>query len=455
MPLQSVNPATGLVIREYPEHTADDVEQRLAKARRAFPAWRDTGIAQRASVLERAADLLDAEQDDFARLMTGEMGKTLRSAREEAAKCALACRYYAEHAGDFLAPERIGAGTPGGGEARYEALGAVLAVMPWNFPFWQVVRFAAPALAAGNVGVLKHASNVPGCALALEDLFRRAGAPDGVFQSLLIGSSRMEAVIGDGRVAAVTLTGSEGAGRAVAAAAGRHLKKTVLELGGSDPFIVAASADVARAAAVAVTARMVSNGQSCIAAKRFILLDAIADEFEARFLDGLRALRTGDPMDPATDLGPLATGAIREELHDQVTETVTRGARLGLGGHPLDGPGFFYAPTVLSDIPPGSPASEQELFGPVASLFRVPTIEAAIALANDTPFGLGASAWTTDDGEAERFAREIQAGLVFINGMVASDPRFPFGGVKHSGYGRELGPWGLREFVNVKTVRRW
>jgi succinate-semialdehyde dehydrogenase/glutarate-semialdehyde dehydrogenase len=327
--------------------------------------------------------------------------------------------------------------------------------MPWNFPFWQVVRFAAPALAAGNVGLLKHAANVPQCALALEDLFHRSGAPPGVFQVLLIPSSRVEGVIGDGRVAAVTLTGSDAAGRAVAGTAGRSLKKTVLELGGSDPFIVTPSADLDQAVATAVKARIQNNGQSCIAAKRFILLDGIADDFERQFVDAMRALRVGDPMDPATDVGPLATSAIRDELHDQVAESVSRGARLLVGGQKLDGAGWFYEPTVLSDIPRGSPAFDQELFGPVASLFRVSSLDEAISLANDTPFGLGASAWTSDPVEAERFASGREAGSVFINGMVASDPRFPFGGVKQSGYGRELGSWGLQEFVNIKTVRRF
>lgn len=454
MALTVVNPATGRAGTAPEEHTADEVERRLALAARTAREWRARPVAERTAVLRRAADLLDAEQERFALLMTREMGKTLRAAREEAAKCALACRYYAAHAAGFLAPEAVD-GAGGGGEVRCQPLGAVLAVMPWNFPFWQVVRFAAPALAAGNVGLLKHASNVPGCALALEELFTRAGAPEGAFQALLVGSSRVEAIIGDGRVAAVTLTGSEPAGRAVAAAAGRHLKKTVLELGGSDPFVVAPSADLERAAATAVTARIVNNGQSCIAAKRFIVVESVADEFERRFVDGMRRLRVGDPEDPATDVGPLATAAIRDELHAQVTESVARGARLVLGGRPLGGPGFYYEPTVLADAPPGSPAVEQELFGPVATVFRVATLDDAIALANDTPFGLGASAWTNDAAEAERCAEGIEAGLVFINGMVASDPRFPFGGVKHSGYGRELGPWGLREFVNVKTIRRW
>jgi succinate-semialdehyde dehydrogenase/glutarate-semialdehyde dehydrogenase len=400
------------------------------------------------------AGLLEAERDAVAGLMTLEMGKTFRAARDEATKCAAGCRYYAEHAATITAPVPVEHEGMGHGEVRFEPLGTVLAVMPWNFPFWQVIRFAAPALAAGNVALLKHASNVPQCAMTLEDLWRRAGVPDAGFQALLIGSSRVEAVVADSRVAAVTLTGSEGAGRAVAAVAGRHLKKTVLELGGSDPFIVAPSADLDLAVKTAVDARIVNNGQSCIAAKRFIVVEAIADAFMTRFVRRMSELKVGDPMLPETDVGPLATEAIRAELHDQVQETVSRGAEVLLGGSPLAGPGWYYAPTVLADIPRGSPAREQELFGPVASVFRVRTVDDAISLANDSTFGLGASAWTTDAVEAEKFAHGLEAGSVFINGMVASDPRYPFGGVKQSGYGRELGSWGLREFVNIKTVRR-
>jgi succinate-semialdehyde dehydrogenase/glutarate-semialdehyde dehydrogenase len=454
MTLASVNPATGETIAEFDEHSVDEVERRLAAARDAFRPWSVQPVSERASMLSRAADLLGAERDALARLMTLEMGKTLRAAGDEVAKCALACRYSAEHAATFTAPVTLEDEGIRHGEVRHEPLGTVLAVMPWNFPFWQVIRFAATALAAGNVGLLKHASNVPQCALALEDLFRRAGAPPAVFQVLLIGSSRVESVVADSRVAAVTLTGSEGAGRAVAAVAGRHLKKTVLELGGSDPFIVTPSANLDLAVETAVTARIVNNGQSCIAAKRFILLDEIAEAFTERFVRRMAALKVGDPLRPETDVGPLATAAIRDELDAQVQETVSRGARALLGGSPLAGPGWFYPATILDDIPRGAPASELELFGPVASIFRVPTVDAAIALANDTVFGLGASAWTTDAIEAEHFARGLEAGSVFINGMVASDPRYPFGGVKQSGYGRELGAWGLREFVNLKTVRR-
>jgi succinate-semialdehyde dehydrogenase/glutarate-semialdehyde dehydrogenase len=387
--------------------------------------------------------------------MTLEMGKTLRSGIDEAAKCALACRYYADHASRFLAPQAVEQGPDSSGEIRFLPSGAVLAIMPWNFPFWQVIRFAVPALAAGNVGLLKHASNVPRCALALEQLFRDAGAPPGVFQTLLIGSARVASIIADPRVRAVTLTGSEAAGRSVAATAGRHLKKTVLELGGSDPFIVTASADVSRAARTAVTARIINNGQSCIAAKRFIVVDAVADPFEREFVARMQALRVGDPLLPDTDVGPLATRQLVDDLDAQVKETVSRGALSLTGGYRLDRPGNFYAPTVLSDAPRGSPATEQELFGPVATLFRVPDVDAAIALANDSTFGLGASVWTSVPAEAERFATEIESGLVFVNAMVASDPRYPFGGVKSSGYGRELAEFGLREFTNIKTVRRW
>jgi len=452
--LTSINPATGETVAEFDEHSVDEVERRLAAAAEAFRSWSARPVSERAAVLSRMADLLDAEQEALGRLMTLEMGKTLRSARDEAAKCATGCRFYAEHVSTIVASLPIEDEGMRHGEVRFEPLGAVLAIMPWNFPLWQVIRFAAPALAAGNVGLLKHASNVPQCALALEELWRRAGAPAAVFQTLLIGSSRVESVVADSRVAAVTLTGSEGAGRAVAATAGRHLKKTVLELGGSDPFIVTPSADLDLAVRTAVSARIINNGQSCIAAKRFIVIDGVADAFMTQFVERMAALKVGDPMLPDTDVGPLATSSIRDELHAQVQETVSRGAQVLLGGSPLAGPGWFYAPTVLTDIPPGSPARELELFGPVAAIFRVSSVDDAIALANDSTFGLGASAWTTDPVEAERFARGLHAGSVFINGMVASDPRYPFGGVKQSGYGRELGSWGLREFVNIKTVRR-
>jgi succinate-semialdehyde dehydrogenase/glutarate-semialdehyde dehydrogenase len=380
------------------------------------------------------------------------MGKPIAAARAEAAKCALACRYYAEHGERLLADEPIDAG-PGRAFIRYQPIGAVLAVMPWNFPFWQVFRFAAPALMAGNVGLLKHASNVPQCALAIEEIIRRAGFPADVFQTLLIGAAAVEGILNDRRVKAATLTGSEPAGIAVAAQAGRQIKKTVLELGGSDPFVVMPSADLGRAVKTAIQARILNNGQSCIAAKRFIVDARIADEFERRFVTGMAALRIGDPMDESTDVGPLATPAILEELESQVSRSVAMGARLLTGGHRLPRPGNFYAPTVLVGVPENAPAYRDELFGPVAVMFRARDIDDAIRLANDTAFGLGASAWTADPAEQQRFIDEIESGMVFVNAMVASDARLPFGGVKRSGYGRELAAHGLREFVNIKTVK--
>ena len=452
MSIATVNPATGETIRTFEPLTDAALDERLALAGAAFHRWRRTPVAERAAVVRRAGEILERRKGEYARLMTLEMGKTLRAAEEEAAKCAVGCRYYADHAEAFLTPTPV----EGGGRdeyVAYEPLGVVLAVMPWNFPFWQVIRFAAPALVAGNVGLLKHASNVPQCALALEALFADAGAPAGVFQTLLIGADRVERVLVDPSVAAATLTGSERAGGQVAATAGAHVKKTVLELGGSDPFVVLPSADVARAADVAVKARAINNGQSCIAAKRFIVADEVYDEFRDRFVRGMRALTVGDPMAPTTDVGPLASASIRDDLAGQVERSVAMGARLLTGGRAPAGPGHFYEPTVLENVPPDAPAAREETFGPVAALFRVADADEAIRVANDTPFGLGASVWTRDRGEAERFAREIESGQVFVNAMVASDPRFPFGGVKTSGYGRELGPFGLREFVNIKTVR--
>jgi len=449
MPIASVNPFSGETLRTFEPDDDARIEQKLACARGAFEKWRREPVAARAEVLRAAARILDDERDRFAALATSEMGKTIRAARDEVAKCALTCRYYADNAAAFLRKEPI----DGDDQAVWiEPLGVVLAVMPWNFPYWQVIRFAAPALAAGNVGLLKHASNVPQCALALVDLFRRAGAPDGAFQALLVAGDRMERVIADPRVVAATLTGSEGAGRSVGGAAGKHLKKSVLELGGSDPFIVLASADLEHAVATAVKARVVNNGQSCIAAKRFIVLDAQYEAFAARFVEAMRALKVGDPARDDTDVGPLATPAIRDEVAKQVNDSVAKGARLLLGGE-RPGSGSFYPPTVLGDVPPDAPAAREEVFGPVAALFRVRDADAALAVANSSPFGLGASVWTRDRNEALWFARELETGSVFVNDMVASDPRFPFGGVKLSGYGRELGPFGLREFVNVKTVR--
>jgi succinate-semialdehyde dehydrogenase / glutarate-semialdehyde dehydrogenase len=400
----------------------------------------------------RTAEILETEKRKLGELMTIEMGKPIAAAVAEAEKCATACRYYAASAERFLADQQVQ--TEGGRSwVAFQPIGVVLAIMPWNFPFWQVFRFAAPALMAGNVGILKHASNVPQCALAIEEIFRRAGFPDGVFQTLLIGTDLVEGVITDPRVAAVTLTGSEGAGRAVAGTAGRSLKKSVIELGGSDPFVVMPSVDLDAAVSTAVTARMINNGQSCIAAKRFIVHADIYARFVEQFVSKVSSLRIGDPMDEQTQLGPLATAAIRDELDTQVKASVAQGAKVLTGGKRLDRAGYFYAPTVLADIPPESPAARDELFGPVASVFRAKDLTEAIALANGTSFGLGASAWTRDRNEQARFIDEIESGLLFINGMVVSDARLPFGGVKNSGFGRELGEFGIREFVNIKTVK--
>ncbi|HEU4563388.1 MAG TPA: NAD-dependent succinate-semialdehyde dehydrogenase [Gemmatimonadaceae bacterium] len=451
MTIASINPTTGETLRTFTAASDADIERVLARASEAFREHRALPVAERARRMRRAAEILEGEQREWGRLMTLEMGKPIGAARDEAAKCARACRYYAEHAERFLADEPVKTQAARSYVA-FQPLGVVLAVMPWNFPFWQVVRFAAPALMAGNVGILKHASNVPQCALALEEIFRRAGFAEGTFSALLVGSDAVQRIIEDPRVAAVTLTGSEGAGRSVGAAAGRVIKKSVLELGGSDPFIVMPSADLDAAVSTAVKARTINNGQSCIAAKRFIVHERIAEVFERRFVRRMESLTIGDPMDESTDIGPLATADIRRDLDEQVRATVRAGARLLTGGKPIEGKGNFYPPTVLADIPPESPAYREELFGPVASIFRARDIDEAIAIANDTTFGLGSSAWTTDDAECERFVRELEAGQVFINAMVASDPRLPFGGVKRSGSGRELGPFGLREFVNIKTV---
>ncbi|HJU91169.1 MAG TPA: NAD-dependent succinate-semialdehyde dehydrogenase [Gemmatimonadaceae bacterium] len=449
--MKSVNPATGETLATFEPHGDAEIERRIHTAVQAFHAHRLTTFARRAERMRRLADLLEGEQSSLGKLMTLEMGKPIVAARDEAAKCARGCRYYADNAERFLAPESVPTEASSSG-IRYQPLGIVLAIMPWNFPFWQVIRFAAPAVMAGNVGILKHASNVPQCALALEDLFRRAGFAEGVFQTLLVGSEEVPRIIEDRRIAAVTLTGSEGAGASVGAEAGRNIKKTVLELGGSDPFIVMPSADLAAAARTAVTARTINNGQSCIAAKRFIVHERVADEFERRFVDGMRALVVGDPMDEQTQVGPLATPQILEDLEEQVRNSVALGGRVLLGGHRLRRPGNFYEPTVLTDLSPDSPSRREETFGPVAALIRVADINEALSVANEVKFGLGASAWTTNASERERFINELESGMVFINAMVVSDPRLPFGGVKHSGHGRELGVLGIREFVNIKTV---
>ena len=450
--IATINPASGETVQIFAEVTAAELENRVSRADLAWRSYRRTSFGERARWLAAAAGILESERDRLGRIMTLEMGKPIAAARAEAAKCALACRYYVENGERLLADEPIDAG-PGRSFIRYQPIGPVLAVMPWNFPFWQVFRFAAPALMAGNVGLLKHASNVPQCALAIEDVIRRAGFPPDVFQTLLIGSARVPALIDDPRIQAVTLTGSEPAGAQVAERAGRRIKKSVLELGGSDAFVVMPSAVLDRALSVAVDARVINNGQSCIAAKRFIIERRIAADFETRFARAMENLRVGDPMDETTQVGPLATPEILEGLDEQVRRSIEMGARLLTGGRRLDRPGNYYAPTVLADAPESSPARREELFGPVAVLARADGIEEAIRLANETEFGLGASAWTEDAAEQSRFIDELDAGMVFINGMVASDPSLPFGGVKRSGYGRELSAYGIREFVNVKTVR--
>ena len=449
--IASVNPATGETVATFDGLGAEELDVKLGRAAEAYVTYRRTTFGERAGWLTRAAEILENERDALGRIMTLEMGKPIEAARQEAAKCALACRYYVEHGERLLADEAV---ELGGARSfiRYQPIGPVLAVMPWNFPFWQVFRFLAPALMAGNVGLLKHSSNVPQCALAIEDIVRRAGFPADVFQTLLIGSEMVRRVIDDPRVKAATLTGSEPAGRQVAAQAGGQIKKTVLELGGSDPFVVMPSADLEAAVRTAVQARVINNGQSCIAAKRFIVDERIAEEFQQRFVEAMASLTVGDPMAEATQVGPLATRAIRDELDGQVKRSVLAGARVLTGGHALERPGNYYAPTVLVDAPAGSPARCEEFFGPVAVLLRAKGIDDAIRLANDTPFGLGASVWTTDAVEQERLIEEMESGMVFVNGMVASDPRLPFGGVKNSGYGRELGAWGIREFVNIKSV---
>ncbi|MGO9539112.1 MAG: NAD-dependent succinate-semialdehyde dehydrogenase [Terriglobales bacterium] len=451
MPIATINPATGETLQMFPPLSSAEIEQKLQLAVATFHAERKTPFSERAQRMRKAADILERDKDKFAHLMTLEMGKPYKAAVAEAVKCTTACRYYADNAEKILADEVIETGAKKS-FIRYRPIGPILAVMPWNYPFWQVIRFAAPALMAGNVGLLKHASNVPQCAVAIEKLFLEAGFPAGAFQTLLIGSQQVDAILNDPRVVAATLTGSEQAGIEVGIAAAKRIKKVVLELGGSDPFIVMPSADLDAAVTTGVDARTLNNGQSCIAAKRFIVADSIADEFQRKFVDRMKNLRVGDPFDEKTELGPLATAGAVKDLHADVQKTVKAGAKLLTGGHKLDLPGNYYAPTVLTDIPKESPAYREEFFGPVASLFRVKDIDEAIRLANDSRFGLGASAWTNDDRERERFINELESGMVFINKMVASDPRIPFGGVKASGHGRELAANGIREFMNIKTV---
>jgi len=454
MPISVINPATGETEETFEPLSSAAVEDRLARAARAAADYRHTRVDERAGCLRAAADLLDRDRDDVATMMTTEMGKTLTAARAEAEKCARACRFYAEHAAAFLVDEPVDAATVGATRAyaTYEPLGPVLAVMPWNFPLWQAMRFAAPALMAGNVGLLKHASNVPRTALYFERLFAEAGFPAGAFQTLLISSDQVEGVLRDPRVRAATLTGSEPAGRAVAAVAGDVIKPTVLELGGSDAFLVLASAPLERAAAVAATSRCQNNGQSCISAKRFIVEERVADEFEAHFVAAMTALTVGDPMDPTTDVGPLATEQGRADVEALVEDATSQGAAVRCGGRRLDGPGWYYPPTVITEITATMRMYHEEVFGPVAGLYRVNGLDAAIALANDTDFGLGSNVWTTDPDEQRRCIDGLDAGAVFVNGMTTSFPELPFGGVKHSGYGRELSAHGIREFCNVKTV---
>jgi succinate-semialdehyde dehydrogenase/glutarate-semialdehyde dehydrogenase len=451
MAIATINPTTGQLLKTFEPLSDAQIEEKLQRASAAFSEHRTLSFAERSRMMVKAAEILERDKQAFGRLMTTEMGKPFRAAVEEAAKCAWACRYYAENAERFLADEVVETGT-GRSYIRYQPLGPILAVMPWNFPFWQVMRFAAPALMAGNVGLLKHASNVPQCALAVEDVFRRAGFREGVFQTLLIGSQKVDGILNDRRVVAATLTGSEDAGIQVGTGAAKRIKKVVLELGGSDPFIVMPSANLDEAVATAVKARIVNNGQSCIAAKRFIVAAPIADEFERKFVSKMKALKLGDPNDESTELGPLATEDGVNSLDRDVRATVAAGAVVLTGGTRVAGAGYFYQPTVLTNIPPTSPAYRDELFGPVACLFRARDLDDAIRIANETRFGLGASAWTNDQTERERFINELEAGMVFINKMVASDPRLPFGGVKQSGYGRELGTHGIHEFTNIKTV---
>ncbi|MFD9490083.1 NADP-dependent succinic semialdehyde dehydrogenase [Streptomyces sp. NPDC060005] len=459
MAIATVNPANGETLKTYDALGAEEIERRLAAAEATFRSYRTTSFAERARLMHRAAELLEQDQDEIGRVMTVEMGKPVKQARAEAAKCAKAMHWYADRAEGLLAdehPDAADAKDSGASRVlvRYRPLGPVLAVMPWNFPLWQVVRFAAPALMAGNVGLLKHASNVPQTALYLEDLFRRAGFPEGCFQTLLIGSGAVEDILRDPRVKAATLTGSEPAGRAVASVAGDEVKKTVLELGGSDPYVVMPSADVERAARTAVTARVQNNGQSCIAAKRFIVHTDVFDTFAEHFADGMRALKIGDPLEEDTEVGPLSTEQGRTDLEELVDDAVENGATVLCGGERPDGfsDGWYYAPTVLTDITPEMRIHQEETFGPVATLYRAADLDEAVAIANDTPFGLSSNVWTRDEAEVERFVRDIEAGGVFFNGMTASHPAFPFGGEKRSGYGRELSEHGIREFCNITTV---
>jgi succinate-semialdehyde dehydrogenase/glutarate-semialdehyde dehydrogenase len=452
MPIEVIDPATGRTIRTVAETPEEEIDRIVEHADRAFEGWRETAFAERARLMRGAAEILRERSGAYARLMAEEMGKPVREGRAEAEKCAWVCEYYADNGERFLADEPVETDASAS-FVTFRPLGVVLAVMPWNFPFWQVFRFAAPGLMAGNAGLLKHASNVPGCALAIEEVFREAGFPDGLFRALLVGSERVQSMIEDPRVRAATLTGSGPAGRAVAGAAGRSLKKTVLELGGSDPYVVLEDADLDHAIATCVKSRLINSGQSCIAAKRFIVVEPVREAFERGFVEGMRRAVVGDPLDEGTEVGPQARADLRDDLHRQVEATVALGARRLLGGEVPDREGAWYPPTVLTDVKPGSPGYEEELFGPVASIIPVADEAEAIQVANDTSFGLGAAVFTRDVERGRRIAAEdLEAGACFVNGLVKSDPRLPFGGIRESGYGRELGIFGIREFVNVKSV---
>jgi acyl-CoA reductase-like NAD-dependent aldehyde dehydrogenase len=449
--LYSINPATEETLGSFQVHTEKEVHSLLESAGKAFSAWRNETFPRRADFMKRAADYLRRNKNRLAGIMTAEMGKPIVESEAEVEKCAWNCQFYAENAEAFLKNEpRLSNAVES--YIQYPPLGVILAVMPWNYPFWQVFRFAAPALMAGNTAILKHASNVPQCALSIEEVFREAGFPKGTFRSVLIPSSRVAKLIEHPLIAAVTLTGSEGAGRQVAACAGSVFKKTVLELGGSDPFIVLEDADIDAAVRAGVRARYQNTGQSCIAAKRFIIAESIFRDYEEKFVEAVRVLKVGDPMDRATEVGPLARGEFVEDLLRQVRDSIQQGANLQIGGGRSAGKGFYFEPTVLSNVTPDMAAGREEVFGPVAALFKAQTTGEAISLANKTAYGLGSSLWTTDLERAKSLARDIEAGQVFINGIVASDPRLPFGGVKHSGYGRELSEFGIREFVNIQTV---
>lgn len=449
--MKAINPSNGQLIRNYKSHAFVDVQTILTHTQAAWNDWRQVDMEERSRLMHRAADILRSHHEEYALLMTREMGKVISEARAEIEKCAWVCDFYADHAKNFLKDEMVETAASKSFVA-FEPLGIILAVMPWNFPFWQVFRFAAPALMAGNAGILKHASNVPGCALAIEQVFKEAGFPENIFRSLLIPARDVESVITDKRVKAVTLTGSEPAGMQVAAIAGRELKKTVLELGGSDPYIVLEDANLPECIATAAQARMINTGQSCIAAKRFIVVESLVKEFEKSLSQAMEGMKIGDPEDEQTQVGPMARPDLRDELHNQVLQTLKQGGRLLTGGEPLEGPGAFYKPTVVTDVKQGMSLYNEETFGPVAAVIPVKDTEAAIQVANDSDFGLGGSLWTNDIIQGEALARRIESGAVFVNGMTVSDPRLPFGGIKRSGYGRELSHYGIREFVNIKSI---